>query len=140
MIYVRENIYYTRRRDLEPQGIECLWIELTLKQKHILFGVFYRPPSSNAGNFTTIEDSIHLAVDTGIHDILVTGDFNFNMLNVQSSLIIKDLCEQHSFKPTIDEPTHFTEHSSSLLDIILTSNVDHLIFTGVGDPFLTQEV
>ena len=92
MIYVRENIYYTRRRDLEPQGIECLWIELTLKQKHILFGVFYRPPSSNAGYFTTIENSIHLAVDTGIHDILVTGDFNFNMLNVQSSLKIKDLC------------------------------------------------
>ena len=62
------------------------------------------------------------------------------MLNVQSSTKIKDLCEQHSLKQTIDEPTHFTEHSFSLLDIILTNNIDHLIFSGVGDPFLTQEI
>ena len=62
------------------------------------------------------------------------------MLNVQSSLKIKDLCEQHCFKQTIDEPTHFTENSSSLLDIKLTRNIDHLFLTGVGDPFLTQEV
>ena len=62
------------------------------------------------------------------------------MLNIQSSLKIKDLCEQYSLKQTINEPTHFTEHSSSLLDIILSSNVAHLIFSGVGDPLLTQEV
>lgn len=62
------------------------------------------------------------------------------MLNVQSSTKIKDLCEQQSLKQTIDEPTHFTDHSSSLLDIILTNNIDHLIFSGVGDPFLTQEI
>ena len=43
MIYFRDTIHYIRRRDLEPQGIECLWIELTLKHKHILFGLFYRP-------------------------------------------------------------------------------------------------
>ena len=87
-----------------------------------------------------MEDSIHLAIDTGFQDILVTGDFNFNMLNVQSSYKIKDLCEQHASKQTINEPTHFTEHSSSLLDIILTTNENHLIFTGVGDPFLAQEI
>ena len=86
MIYVRDTIHYIRRRDLEPQGIECLWIELTLKHKHILFGLFYRPPNSNAAYFSSVEDSIHLAIDTGFQDILITGDFNFNMLNVQSSL------------------------------------------------------
>ena len=30
---------------------------------------------------SAVEDSIHLAVDTGIKDIVVTGDFNYNMLN-----------------------------------------------------------
>ena len=42
IIYVRENIHYTRRRDLEPKDIGCLWIELTCK-KHVLFALFYRP-------------------------------------------------------------------------------------------------
>lgn len=62
------------------------------------------------------------------------------MLYVQSSLKIKDLCEQHSLNQTIDEPYYFTEYSSSLLDIILLDNIDHLIFTGIADPFLTQEI
>ena len=79
MIYVKETVFYCRRRNVESVGIECIWIELTLKHKYILFGLFYRPPNSDSTYFTSIEDSIHLAVDTGIQDIVVTGDFNFNM-------------------------------------------------------------
>ena len=140
MIYVRDSIFYKRRRDLEPHGIECIWIECTLKHKHILFGLFYRPPNSDAAYFSLIEDSINLAVDTGLQDILITGDFNFNMLNIQSSNKIRDLCNQYSFKQTINDPTHYTEHSSSLLDIILTNNENRLILSGVGDPFLSQDI
>ena len=35
-----------------------------------------------------------VAVDTGINDIIVTGDFNYNMLTSQSSRKIEDLCRQ----------------------------------------------
>ena len=83
ILYVKESLHYTRRRDIEPNGIEFIWIEITLNHKHILFGLFYRPPSANAAYFSSIEDSIHLAIDTGIQDIIVTGDFNFNMSNEQ---------------------------------------------------------
>ena len=62
------------------------------------------------------------------------------MSNEQLSVKVKDLCEQFSFEQVIEEPTYYTEHSSSLLDIILTNNTDHVILSGVGDPFLTQEV
>ena len=41
MIYVKDSIYYKRRLDLESRGIECIWIELVLKHKHVLFGLFY---------------------------------------------------------------------------------------------------
>ena len=140
ILYVKDTLHYTRRMDLEPNGIEFLWIELVLKHKHILFGLFYRPPSSNAAYLSSIEDSVHLAIDTGIQEIIVTGDFNCNMLNTQLSVKIRDLCEQFSLEQVINEPTHYTEHSSSLLDVILTSNKDHLILSGVGDPFLTQDV
>ena len=138
LLYVKETLQYKRRRDIEPNGIECIWIELTLNLKHILFGLFYRPP--RAEHFSSIEDSIHLAMDTGIQDIIITGDFNYDMLNPQLSAKINDLCEQLSFEQVIDEHTHFTEKSSSLIDIILTSNKDQVILSGVGDPFLTQEL
>ena len=73
-----------RRRDLEPNGVECIWVELTLRQKHVLFGVFYRPPSADALYFSSIEDSIHLAVDTNILTPLqsgfIPGDSTVNQL------------------------------------------------------------
>ena len=65
-IYIKEEIYYKRRNDLEIRGIECIWIELIHNRKHILFGLVYRPPNSDAQYYSNIEDSIALAIDTGI--------------------------------------------------------------------------
>ena len=140
ILYVKNNIHYTRRQNLELRGVESIWIELTLKHKHILFGVFYRPPNSEAVIFSAIEDSINLAVDSGVNDIIITGDFNLNMQNVQSARKITSLCEQLSLVQSIEEPTHFTETSSSLIDLLLVNNNEHLILSGVGDPFLHQDI
>ena len=140
ILYVKDTLHFTRRHDLEPVGVECLWIELNLKHKKLLLGLFYRPPSSNSAYFSSIEDSIYLAVDTGIKDIVITGDLNYNMLNIQASSKIKSLCEQFSLVQIINDPTHYTEHSHSLIDIILTNNVNHLVLSGVGDPFLNQDM
>jgi hypothetical protein len=38
----------------------------------------------------------------------------------------------------IDEPTHFTDHSSSLIDLILTNNVNRLIYTGIEPALIDQ--
>ena len=46
--YVKESVCHKRRADLAPQGIECIWIELVLKHKNILFNLFYRPPNSDS--------------------------------------------------------------------------------------------
>ncbi|MCW4344426.1 MAG: reverse transcriptase domain-containing protein [Candidatus Thiodiazotropha endolucinida] len=140
IIYVKEGIHYKRRNDLEIQGLEAIWIEVANNHKHILFGLFYRPPNSNANYYSSIEDSLSLAFDTNMSDIIVTGDFNFNLLNPRTSGKINSLCTQFSFFQTIEQPTHFTEHSSSIIDIILVSSKDNLILSGVGDPFLDQDI
>ena len=31
MIYVKDSVHYTRRNDLKPLIIKCLWIEIQLK-------------------------------------------------------------------------------------------------------------
>ena len=139
MIYVKEGIHYKRRHDLELRGIESIWIELVHNHKSILYGLFYRPPNANAQYFLNIEDSVALAIDTGISDVIVTGDFNFNFFNSQSRRKIDSLCTQFSLYQSISQPTHYTEHSSSLIDVILISNKDNLLFSGVGDPFLNHE-
>ena len=95
---------------------------------------------SDSVYFASVENSVHLAIDTGIQDIIVTGDFNFDMLSPNLSGKIRNLCLQFSLTQTINEPTHYTENSSSLLDLIVTSNNTQIIFSGVGDPFLNQEL
>ena len=140
MIYVKDGIFYKRRMDLEIRGVESIWIEVIHNHRSILYGLFYRPPNANGQYFTNIEDSISLAIDTGISNIIITGDFNFNYLNAQARRKIDMLCTQFSLHQPIDQPTHYTEHSSSLIDIILVSNKENLMFSGVGDPFLNQEV
>ena len=140
VLYVKEYLHYHRRRDLEPRDIECIWIEVINKQKHVLFGVFYRPPSADSQYFTAIETSLNLAVDTGYTDIIVTGDFNFNMLSPPTARKINSLCTELALHQAVDEPTHYTESSSSLIDLILVHNQNNLIACGVGDPFLEQTV
>ena len=60
------------------------------------------------------------------------------MLSPISSRKIKAICEQFSLYQVIEEPTHYTEYSSSLLDTILTNNYDLLVMNGVGDTYLQQ--
>ena len=97
---MRQEIYYKRRNDLEIRGIECIWIELMHNRKHILFGLFYSPPNSDAQYYSNIDNSIALASDTGILDIILTGDFNF--FNLQARRKIDSLCTQFSLHQSIN--------------------------------------
>ena len=93
MIYVKDYLHYRHRADLESRNIESIWIELNNNHKRVLFGLFYRPPNSGFNYFSSIEDSIALAVDSpGISDIIITGDFNLNVLNPLSARKIDSLC------------------------------------------------
>ena len=138
-VYIKQSIHSIRRHDLELVGVECIWVELTINKHRLLFGTFYRPPNSPANTFSLIEDSISLAKHSGIENIIVTGDFNFDMLDHSRCRKIENLCSQLSLQQCIEEPTHFTEHSSSLLDVILISSSDLLLHSGVGTPFLSQD-
>ena len=76
---------------------ETIWIELVTFPKHTLFGVFYRPPDTAANIHAAIENSIHLAVDMGITNIIRTGDFNTNFQDPNNKL--KQLCNQCGLYP-----------------------------------------
>ena len=102
---------------------------------------FIVPQNSDSNYFSDIEDSVALAVDTpGISEIIITGDFNLNVLHPQTARKINSICTEFSFYQSISQPTHFTENSSSLIDILLVNNKNYLIVSGVGDPFLNQEI
>ena len=81
-----------------------------------------------------------MAIDTGHNDIVITGDFNLNMLTNNTARKINLLCSEFALHQSIAEPTHYTETSSSLLDLLFVHNQNSLVVSGVGDPFLEQDL
>ena len=140
IVYVRDNLPCKRRFDLEIQGLECIWLEVKLKRKTVLFGLFYRPPSSTHDIDDKIEQSLDLASENNAFDIIVAGDFNLNYLDNLGRNKVYSLFSQFNQSQIIKEPTHFTETSSSLIDLIFTRDTSNIALSGIGEAFLEQHV
>ena len=97
--------------NLEIDGIDCISLELTLRNKTVLFSVFYRPPNVSAQTLVDIENTIDLAFDTNIENIIATGDFNLNCLDSGSKRRFSSVFDQYNLAHLVREPTHFTENS-----------------------------
>ena len=62
------------------------------------------------------------------------------MLKQFSNKKINDICLQFNLEQLINEQTHYTEFSSSIIDLFLTSKKDTILLSGVGEPFLGQNI
>ena len=139
VVYIRDNISFKRRQDLEINPLEAVWVEVSLKNKTILIGSVYRPPNSTVEYLNLISESFDRAINTGTKDILILGDFNYNMLSSTNNMMF-DLMQEYNLKQLIEEPTHFTESSESLIDLILARNPSNIITSGVYDTFIENPV
>ena len=45
------TLFSKRRHDLELPNIECLWVEISIKNKIQLIGTFYRPPTQQMQSY-----------------------------------------------------------------------------------------
>ena len=141
ILYVKDNIAYKRRLDLEINNLKCIWVEIKLSNsRNVLYGVFYRPPNSSAMYASLLEDSIGLAVDTNITDIIIMGDFNLNIMDQSHYRKTDSICKHFNLTQCIEEPTHFTENSMSVIDLLFVKNRESIPTSGVGEPCLNLNV
>ena len=49
---------------------------------------------------------------------------------------IHNLTNSYNLHQLIDEPTHYTENSSSLLDLAIVSTPENVVYSGVSSPFI----
>ena len=107
IIYVRQSLVCKlRRTDLEINNLEAVWLKICVRSKEIWIGGFYRPPNSTADYFTILSESIDRAYNTNIPDIVIAGNFNFNM-RTNGNNKIKDLIQNYNLEQLINEDTHF---------------------------------
>ena len=128
-----------RRADVKIHVLEAVWLELLVQSKQILVGGLYRPPLIGAEYFNLVVESIDRAHNTNITDRIILGDFIYNMLTNDNNKI-RDLMLQYSFSQIIKDATHFTENSSSLIDLTLLRNTANMLSCGVIYNFLPDQI
>lgn len=83
---------------------------------------FYRPPSARAEWINTFHNMLNIPYGT-CQDIVVIGDFNFNILNESNNNKTWEHTVNHfNLKQMVKEPTRVTENTCSLIDHIYTTD------------------
>ena len=92
----------------------------------------YRPP--DFGGFYDIFRPILERISVNRKNVIITGDFNSNMLdNFGNGKKFKDPLQLAGFNNIIKSPTRVTENSSTVIDLICTNNPTKIISSGVID-------
>ena len=134
-IYIKQDIEYVRRKDLEIENTEIIWIEIKqTNSKCFILGVVYRPPDSSKHLNKNFENNFLrtiLKVNTETKELIIIGDLNINYLNKDSHRLLKDNIALQGLKQIIKEPTRVTKDSQSLIDVILTNRPDNLCIANV---------
>lgn len=137
-IYLKNTLkYVVTHKSNNESNIEYLIIEINISQlKTVTVGVIYNPPDNkNVSEITSLLESIA----DNPSEIILTGDFNINMLN--KSKTVKDLTLdwQSAGFTTINKnyPTHFKPNCNpSCLDLIVINTPDKVkLYDQVGLPF-----
>lgn len=122
-VYIKNSIKYS----VIPlqTNIEQLWIKLCINTQVFIVGAIYRPPNFPYVQFLDLfEQSVAFLLPT-CDELFCLGDFNIDMLNINSAYNkFQSMLESYSLSQVVDLPTRITLTSSTIIDLILTTNVD----------------
>ncbi|KAG6452055.1 hypothetical protein O3G_MSEX007448 [Manduca sexta] len=120
--YIRQGIEARVRRH-PLSSLEQLWLEVQLPGTTLALGTAYRPESIDVLDaLDALSNSIHSMARCNY--TCVTGDFNIDLSRMESPQA-KDLmsfCYQHNLEQLVREPTRVTDHSETLLDIVMVDS------------------
>ena len=114
-IYIKCDIRYTRRKDLESDEVESLWIELQLPGRSVFIGFIYRNPR----DMIVWEDQFCDMLDNIVSlnkEYLLLGDFNIDLMFPRHRWT--SIISSFNLQQLIKYPTRVTVNSCTLLDHI----------------------
>ena len=117
MIYIKNNLCFKRRTELESNDIENIWIEINSLKNKLLVGLLHRPPNSQAEYWESFDENTELVTDLNT-DMIIMGDFNQDILKTDKNNIFLRTLIKYNLKNLISEPTRITSTSATCLDLI----------------------
>ncbi|CAB4005080.1 Hypothetical predicted protein [Paramuricea clavata] len=127
--YIKSSLKKKVLRDLteiSESGFHQLWLQIQHKKlKSFLLCVCYRPPDSPVSCFTNNFMDNYIKALTFGKDIIIAGDLNCDLLKTaQEAKVLNDFCHCLNLTQLIDKSTRVTSRSSTLIDVMMTSNKD----------------
>lgn len=102
-------------------SVEQYWICLSVNSLKIVIGTAYRPPWQDINIFLdSLTDSC--MAFSPFDRIILLGDFNINLMDAKDnkSKLFSTFLDYSKLEQCIQDPTHFTSHSETLIDLICT--------------------
>ena len=128
--YIRNDIGYHRRTDLERDGIESLLIEVFRKNsRSILVCILYRPPDTSRHLHKNFQEKLDEMIEISVSEYketIVLGDVNCYCMKNSAHPEIKNIFTRNGLKQIIKRPTRITKDTHSLIDIIATSHENNI--------------
>lgn len=147
--FIRSDIDWQRRSDLESPEIESIWIEVFQKNtSSILICITYRPPDTSKHLHPEFNDKLSDILEIGLaenKETIIIGDINCDFLKPTNNKSIKEILKRFGFKQIIKHATRITNLSNTLIDVILTTREDrisdHNVFpVSISDHDLTAGI
>ena len=127
VIYIHNSYQYKKLDLYTPSPVyEGLFLEIYgggLPRKLVLANI-YRPPRDKNCDlkcFLDIFTPVLSNITNNNHDCVITGDFNINLLNIETRTLYSEYIEllySFSFVSTVSLPTRLSRRSATLIDHI----------------------
>ena len=142
-IYLHEEFCYNILPINDNSEIwDGLFIEIFVKSHYfdtrkIVIGNVYRPPRPTVDNINTFRDEIQATLNNfrNFKDVLLTGDFNLDLLKCNENIHIGCFIEMIvscGYIPKITMPTRLTQRQGTLIDNIFVKISDNFSSTTSG--------
>lgn len=111
-------------------SVEQMWLTTSVKGKKLVVGTAYRPPRLNVDMFfDALTDSVNAS--PCCDNLILLGDFNIN--DNYKLKKFQTFLECLSLNQVVTMPTHFTDTTESLIDVVCTNlPVKNIIHDAVG--------
>lgn len=143
LLYVHGSLKSTRLElidRLNYPDFEQLWVSITFNKKmKIAVAVVYRPSSVPVQCMSDLDTMIRYIQLNVTNHIIVTGDFNIDMMPGRSSCVALDhLLNDLSLTQLINEPTRVTGSSGTCIDLIIVNDSLPVTSSGVLECSLSD--
>ena len=146
-MYIKDDIQYKRRFDLENANIEAIWLEIKqVHRKPIIISSLYCRSQQDVPEYLNSLSEIMSDVINENKEIFLMGDLNCDFLKKNPATShMSVFMDMFNLNQLVTKATRITPTSKTLLDVILTTNSNMCIDTDVihhsfSDHSLVQTV